>query len=88
MALNGIKELREYLREKRTNPSAKVLARIAVALADEREFPISELYRLPLHEFELAIGLMRDWRLDRYYVARMRLFDLVVNDVLSEEPGA
>jgi hypothetical protein len=65
-----------------------VLARLAVALADERDFPLAELYQLPLREFDLAIGLMQDWRLDRYYVARMRLFDLLVNEVLTDEAKA
>ena len=44
-----------------------------------------ELYSLPLDEFELAIRLMRDWRLDRYYAARIRLFDVVLHDVLPDE---
>jgi len=83
--LNAIKEFREYLQHHRSSPSAKVLARLAVALANEREFALSELYRLPLHEFELAMALMHDWRLDRYYAARLRLFDVVLNDVLPEE---
>lgn len=86
--MNGIKDLHKYLRENKTGQSAKVLARLAVALADEREFPLVDLYGLPLHEFEMAIEFMRDWRLDRYYVARIRLVDLVVNEVLSRETSA
>jgi ATP-dependent protease HslVU (ClpYQ) peptidase subunit len=83
--LNAIKELREYLKENRSSPASKVLAGLAVALADEREFPLSDLYELPLREFELAMALMHDWRLDRYYAARIRLFDIVLNDVLPDE---
>jgi hypothetical protein len=85
MALNAIRELRKHLQKDPSNPSAKVLARLAVALANEREFLLSDLYRLPFEEFELAMELMREWRLDRYYAARMRLFDVVLNDVLPEE---
>jgi hypothetical protein len=86
--LNAIRQLREYLQANRSSQSARVLARLAMALADEQEFPLADLYDLPLHEFELAIELMRDWRLDRYYVARMRLFDLLVNDVLPDTAKA
>jgi hypothetical protein len=85
MALNAIRELRGYLQTNRRSKPAKVLAKLAVALADERDFPLADLYQLPMHEFELAIALMQDWRLDRYYVSRLRLFDLVVNEVLAEE---
>ena len=28
-----------------------------------------------------AIDLMKDWRLDRYYAARIKLFDVVLNEV-------
>jgi hypothetical protein len=88
MTLNAIRELREYLQGNRSGKAARVLAGLAVALANEREFPLSDLYSLPLREFELAMALMRDWRLDRYYVSRIRLFDLTVNDVLPDEAHA
>jgi hypothetical protein len=88
LTLNAIRELREYLQGNRSGKAAKVLARLAVALANEREFPLSELYSLPLREFDMAMALMNDWRLDRYYASRIRLFDLIVNDVLSDEVSA
>jgi len=56
-----------------------------LALANERDFALSALYRLPFEEFELAIEVMRDWRLDRYYASRIHLFDVVLNEVLPEE---
>ncbi|HTP74737.1 MAG TPA: hypothetical protein VML58_21195 [Burkholderiaceae bacterium] len=83
--MNAIKELREYLQKDRSGPPAKILAKLAVALANESDFALAELYSLPLDEFELAIRLMRDWRLDRYYAARIRLFDVVLHDVLPDE---
>jgi len=83
--LNAIRELRKYLIRKPSDPSAKTLAKLAVALANDREFPLADLYRLPFEEFELALAVMRDWRLDRYYAARILLFDVVLNDVLPEE---
>jgi len=82
--MNAIKELREYLRRRPSGQSAKTLARLAVALDSEQEFPLADLYALPILEFELAIELMRDWRLDRYYSSRLSLFD-AVHDVLGEE---
>ena len=83
--MNAIRELRKYLLKNPSGESAKTLARLAVALANDREFPLSDLYRLPFEEFELALEVLRDWRLDRYYAARVRLFDVVLNDVLPDE---
>jgi len=82
VALNAIRELRKYLRKNPSGPSAKVLAKLAVALANEQDFALADLYRLPYEEFELAIALLRDWRLDRYYAARIQLFDVAQNEVL------
>ena len=35
---------------------------------------LSGLYALDWESFELAIELMRDWRIDRYYADRTNLF--------------
>jgi hypothetical protein len=78
--MNAIKQVRKHLQEHPDSPSSRSLARLAAALAEEREFPLSDLYRLDLEAFELAIELLRDWRLDRYYAARIKLFDVVLND--------
>jgi len=83
--LNAIRDLRKYLLKNPSSDSAKVLAKLALALANERDFALSDLYRLPFEEFELAIEVMRDWRLDRYYASRVQLFDVVLNEVLPEE---
>ena len=83
--MNAIRDLRKYLSKNATSDSAKVLAKLAVALANERDFALTDLYGLPFEEFELAIEVMRDWRLDRYYASRMQLLDVVLNEVLPEE---
>ena len=83
--MNAIRDLRKYLLKNPSSDSAKVLAKLALALANERDFALSDLYRLPFEELELAIEVMRDWRLDRYYASRIQLFDVVLNEVLPEE---
>jgi hypothetical protein len=44
--------------------------RLVDALGTEEEFPLSDLYRLDYDSFEAALELLRDWRLDRYYMSR------------------
>lgn len=83
--MNAIKELRKWLEKNPSTESARTLARLVKALAEERSFPLSELYQLSYDEFELALELLKDWRLDRYYAARIKLFDVVLNDVLPED---
>lgn len=81
--MNAIKKVRRYIQEQPGSPAARVLGELVTALADERNYPVSELYDINLEAFELAIELMRDWRLDRYYAQRLRLIDTV----LAELPG-
>jgi ATP-dependent protease HslVU (ClpYQ) peptidase subunit len=83
--VNAIKEIRKYLEKDSSSEAAKILARLAAALAEERAFPLDDLYRLDYDEFQLAIELLKDWRLDRYYAARIKLFDVVLNYVLPDE---
>lgn len=81
--MNAIKKVRHHIESHPASESSRTLARLAEALAQESEFPLAQLYALNLESFDLAIELMRDWRLDRYYNARLKLFDLASNEVLK-----
>jgi hypothetical protein len=84
--MNAIKEVRRYLLRNPGSASSKSLARLTAALAEEQSFPLGDLYALEQEAFDLAIELLRDWRLDRYYAARIKLFDLVLST--EAEPAA
>lgn len=79
--MNAIKKVRHYLMKNPDHPSAKVLGRLVITLGEEGEFPLNELYGMDLEAFELAMDLMRDWRLDRHYAARIKLFDVALEGV-------
>lgn len=80
--MNAIKRVRLYMQKHPTTAESRVLAHLAACLADERPFPLADLYALDMEAFDLAIELMRDWRLDRYYAARLKLLDTILVDVL------
>lgn len=82
--MNAIKKVRRYMLANPTSEGAKVLGRLVAALAEEKVFPLADLYALDYATFELAMELMRDWRLDRYYASRIKLMDTVLVDVLPE----
>ncbi len=79
--MNAIKQIRKYLEAHPDTDASKILARLTAALAEEREFSLADLYKLDYDSFALAIDLLKDWRLDRYYAARIRLFDVVLNQM-------
>jgi hypothetical protein len=76
--MNAIKQVRKYLEQYPTRKSSLFLADLVEALAEEREIQLKDLYELDHEAFELAIELIKDWRLDRYYAARIKLFDVVL----------
>ena len=82
--MNAIKKVRLYMEAHPSRRESRVLAQLAASLADERAFPLADLYALDLEAFELAIDLMKDWRLDRYYAARLKLLDTIVGSVMPE----
>jgi hypothetical protein len=76
--MNAIKKVRHYLLSSPDQASARVLRRLVVTLGEEGQFPLADLYAMDLEAFDLALELMRDWRLDRYYAARIKLFDVAL----------
>jgi len=83
--MNAIKQVRRYLEQHPTRQSSLFLADLVEALAEEKPIPIRGLYELDHEAFELAIELMKDWRLDRYYAARIKLFDVVLAGLPARE---
>lgn len=79
--MNAIKKVRRYLLENPDHPSSNVLGRLVVTLGEEGSFPLAELYELDLEPFDLAMEVMRDWRLDRHYAARIKLFEVALEGV-------
>jgi hypothetical protein len=74
--MNAIKKVRKYILAHPQTEGARILGALAAALGEEQSFPLSDLYKLDFDSFELALALLEDWRLDRYYAARLKLFDV------------
>jgi hypothetical protein len=72
--VKAIHDIRRYLSDHSDSPSAEVLSRLPATLSREESLVLSDLYALDWESFELAIDLLRDWRIDRYYADRTDLF--------------
>jgi len=82
--MNAIKAIRKHLEKNPDAPSSKALARLVAALAEEKSYSLADLYAMDYDAFEMALDLLRDWRLDRYYAARLKLFDFALSTVIPE----
>ena len=74
--MNAIKRARLFIEQSPREPAALVLSQLVLALETEHSFAISDIYQLDLEHFELAIDILKEWRLDRYYAGKAKLFDL------------
>ena len=74
--MNAIKVARRFIETDPTNESAQILARLVLALESDQSFELVRLYDLDYKSFQLAIDILKEWRLDRYYASKSKLFDL------------
>lgn len=74
--MRAIKAARKFIEDHPGDPGAGVLADLVLALERESGFELAALYTLDLERFGLAIRLLDEWRLDRFYLGKARLFDL------------
>ncbi len=74
--MQALKKARKLIENKPQKASAQVLSKLILALESETLFNLAELYQLDYDDFALAMDIMRDWRLDRYYTTKAVLLDL------------
>lgn len=87
--MNAIKKTRHLIAAKPHSDAAASLARLVRALESDESFQLAELYTLDYDDFNLALEVLREWRLDRYYMGKAKLLDLAVQlHGLPETPAA
>ena len=74
--MNAIKVARRFIESNPNDESAKILAQLVLALETEHSFELVRLYELNYQSFQLAIDILKEWRLDRYYASKSKLFDI------------
>jgi hypothetical protein len=75
----ALKKVRKLIENQSGTPAANTFALLVIALESEQSFRLADLYSLDFDDFALALQLMSEWRLDRYYVSKMRLLDVSVH---------
>lgn len=71
----AIKKARKLIESNPSHESSQVLASLVIALETDQHFLLSRLYSLDFDRFELALSILAEWRLDRYYASKFRLID-------------
>lgn len=74
--MSTIKSARNFIESDPDQPDAIILANLVLALESETTFSLGDLYRLEPGNFELALELLAEWRIDRHYAGKAKLFDI------------
>jgi hypothetical protein len=87
--MRALKQARKLIEKKPESPAAQALSTLVVALESETPFALQSLYQLDYDDFELALDVLKEWRLDRYYSSKVRLLDLSVQlgEMRQEAPA-
>ncbi|MBS4099268.1 MAG: hypothetical protein KGZ83_20855 [Sulfuricella sp.] len=75
--MNTLKQLEKHLLHAKSQKDSEVFWRLARALCLQEEFKLAELYELSYDDFQLALDVLKNWRLDRYTKTKERLKELV-----------
>lgn len=86
--MNAIKKARKYIENDPVSASSTILANLVRALESEVQFDLVLLYKLDFERFNVAIDILREWRLDGYYMGKAKLHDLSVQVSGLQREGA
>lgn len=81
----ALKKARKLIENQPESEAARTLSALVVALESDMPFHVGDIYKLDYDAFELALDVLKEWRLDRYYTSKVRMLDLAVQ--LTEQPN-
>lgn len=73
IAMRAIKKARKLIETDPNSAISKALSNLVLALETETDFSLKQLYELNMDEFDLAMEVMKDWRLDRFYEGKSKV---------------
>ena len=73
--MRAIKKVKKFIEYSPKSTIGLVYSRLILSLEAEEIFPINDLYKLNADDFELALELMKDWRIDQFYIGKAKAFD-------------
>lgn len=73
----AIKQARKFIESNPQDPQVLILTNLVLCLQSDESFPLSSLYELSGKNFDLALQIIMEWRVDRHYAKKQKLLDTV-----------
>ena len=86
--MKAIKKIRRHIVEHPDARESRIFVGLVLALESEQDFRLQELYELDHNLFRVALDLLEEWRLDRYYTSKGQLLDIAISAAASSPDRA
>lgn len=73
--MRAIKQVKKLIEKTPDSKSGRTFSKLILSLESDVEFLVKDLYQLDTQEFDLAIEVLKDWRIDRFYLGKAKAFD-------------
>ncbi len=74
--MRAVKKLKKMIQDSPQSSQSKIYSKLILMLETEGDNPLKDIYTLDQEEFDLAISLLKEWRIDRFYVGKSKVFDV------------
>ena len=72
--MRAIKKAEKIIEKDINTPFAKILSHLILSLESNDDLRIKDLYELSPKEFDFAIEVIKEWRIDRHYMGKSKTF--------------
>ncbi len=73
--MRAIKQVKKLIENNPNSKAGQTFSKLILSLESEIEFSVKDLYQLDTQEFDLAMEVLKDWRIDRFYLGKAKAFD-------------
>lgn len=73
--MRAIKKAKKIIEKNPELAQARVLSQLVLSLESDTDFHIKQLYDLSQDDFDFAMQILKEWRIDRHYMGKAKTFD-------------
>jgi hypothetical protein len=77
--MRAIKQAKKLIEQNPNSAVGQTFSKLILSLESDIEFSVKALYSLDTAEFDLAIEVLKDWRIDRFYIGKAKAFDMATH---------
>lgn len=74
--MRAVKKLKKIIQDNPQSMQSMIYTKLILMLETDENNPLKDLYKLDQEEFDMAISLLKEWRIDRFYVGKSKVFDV------------